>query len=159
MRAEVAGIIENPPSAVELKRAKDSILNSFIFNYDSKQEVLAQQMTYAYYGLPADFLEQYRSKIEKVTAEDVTRVAKKYVHPDQLAVLVVGKASDFDQPLSNLGKVTTVDITIPPPADSAPKIEKSAGNANADSRSSTTRCRCGPVMQALSQRADSWCGW
>ena len=57
VRAEVAGIVDNPPTADELKRAKDSILNSFIFNYDSKPQVLSQQMTYAFYGLPADFLE------------------------------------------------------------------------------------------------------
>lgn len=128
LRAEVDGIIATPPSASELKRAKDSILNSFIFNYDSKGKILAQQMTYAYYGLPADFLEQYRANIEKVEAGDVTRVAKKYVHPDQLAVLVVGKAADLDQPLSGLGKVTTIDISIPPPRDTAPKAEKSAEN-------------------------------
>ncbi|HEY5911068.1 MAG TPA: pitrilysin family protein, partial [Verrucomicrobiae bacterium] len=131
VRAEVAGIVDNPPTADELKRAKDSILNSFIFNYDSKPQVLSQQMTYAFYGLPADFLEQYRANIEKVAAADVTRVAKKYVHPDQLAVLVVGKAADLDQPLSNLGKVTTIDITIPAPADTGPKTEKTAATAEA----------------------------
>lgn len=126
VRAEIAGIADNPPTQAELKRAKDSILNSFIFHYDSKEKVLSQQMTYAFYGLPADFLEQYRANIEKVQIADVTRVAKKYVHPDQLAVLVVGKASDLDQPLSNLGKVTTIDISIPPPPHSAPKVEKTA---------------------------------
>lgn len=126
VRAEIAGIIENPVTAAELKRAKDSILNSFIFNYDSKERVLSQQMTYAFYGLPENFLEQYRANIEKVQAADVTRVAKKYVHPDQLSILVVGKASELDQPLSNSGKVATVDITIPPPPDAAPQVEKSA---------------------------------
>jgi outer membrane lipoprotein-sorting protein len=58
--------------------------------------------------------------IEKVTAADVERVAKKYVHPDQLAVLVVGKESAFERPLSTLGPVTTIDITIPP-ADAGEK--------------------------------------
>ena len=54
-----------------------------------------------------------------MTAEDVARVARKYVHKDQLAVLVVGKASDFDKPLSSFGPVTEVDITIPSPPDAA----------------------------------------
>jgi len=63
-----------------LKRAKDAILNSFVFHYDSKGKILSQQMTYAFYGLPADFLEQYRANIEKVTIPDVARVAKQYVH-------------------------------------------------------------------------------
>jgi zinc protease len=131
VRAEVIGMIEKPATTEELKLAKDSILNSFIFNYDSKEKILSQQMTYAYYGLPSDYLEQYRANIEKVTAADVARVAQKYLHPDQLAILVVGKATELDQPLTNLGKVTAIDITIPPPPDSAPKIEKNSARLEA----------------------------
>ncbi len=131
VKAELVGIIENPPNDAELKRAKESILNSFVFNYDSKGKILAQQMHYAFYGLPADFLEQYRANIEKVTREDVARVARKYVRPDQLTLLVVGKEADFDKPLSSLGKVTKLDITIPAPADKAPKVAKTAAGLEA----------------------------
>ena len=42
-------------------------------------------------------------------------MAKKYVHPDQLAVLVVGNEKDFEKPLSTLGTVTTIDVTDLPP--------------------------------------------
>jgi zinc protease len=45
----------------------------------------------------------------------VNRVAAKYLHKDQLAVLVVGNTKDFDKPLSSLGAVKEIDITIPPP--------------------------------------------
>ncbi len=113
LKEEVAGIVKNPPTDDELGQAKESILNGFIFNYDSKAGILVQQLSYAYYGLPSDYLEAYRSNIEKVTKNDVVRVAKKYVHTDELAILVVGKAADFPKPLDTLGKVTTVDITIP----------------------------------------------
>ena len=57
----------------------------------------------------------FREGIEKVTKEDVARVAAKYLHRDQLAVLVVGHVSEFDKPLSSLGSVNKVDITIPAP--------------------------------------------
>ena len=134
VKAEISGIIDNPPSEVELKRAKDAILNSFIFHYDSKGKILSQQMTYAFYGLPSNFLEQYQANIEKVTIPDVARVARKYVHPDKLAILVVGNSAEFDQPLINLGKVTTIDISIPPPADTTPKAEKSAATLAAGKR-------------------------
>ena len=70
-------------------------------------------MTNAYHGLPSNYLEMYRSNIEKVTKDDVVRVAKKYVKVDDLSILVVGRAADFGKPLDTLGKVTTVDITIP----------------------------------------------
>jgi len=113
LKEEVGGIVTNPPTDEELAQAKESILNAFIFNYDSKAGILGQQMTYAYYGLPANYLEAYRSNVEKVTKDDVVRVAKKYVHTDDLSILVVGKAADFPKPLDTLGKVTTLDITIP----------------------------------------------
>lgn len=70
-------------------------------------------MAYEFYGYPADFLERYRAAIEKVTAADVARVAQKYVHSNQLAVLVVGKAADFEKPLASFGPVTNLDISIP----------------------------------------------
>ena len=43
-----------------------------------------------------------------------TRV-REYVRKEDLAILVVGKASDFDKPLSSFGTVTPIDITIPQP--------------------------------------------
>jgi len=131
LKAETAGIIDNPPSEEELRRAKESILNSFVFRYDSRGEILAQQMAYAYYGLPADYLETYRANIEKVTGADVLRVAKEYIHPDRLTLLVVGKAEDFDKPVSTFGEVTTLDIAIPPPPDTAPAVVRTAASLEA----------------------------
>ena len=99
--------------ADEIRRAKDSILNSFIFNFDSPVKVLRERLAYEFYGYPSDYLERFRTGIEKVTPEDVARVAAKYVHKDQFAVLVVGNTAEFDKPLASLGPVTNVDITIP----------------------------------------------
>jgi zinc protease len=73
-------------------------------------------MLYEFYGVPLDYLERYRTAIDKVTVEDVTRVAHKYVHPEQLAVLVMGNPGELGDQLTGLGQVTAVDITIPPPA-------------------------------------------
>jgi zinc protease len=119
---DVDDLQKDPINDEEIKRAKDGILNSFIFNFDTPEKVLHERMAYEFYGYPADFLERYRAGIEKVTAADVARVASKYVHRDQLAVLVVGNSSEFDKPLSSLGAVTPVDITIPlPPGDPGEK--------------------------------------
>jgi zinc protease len=112
---EVDNLPTRPFSKEELQRAKDSILNSFVFNFDSPDKVLRERMAYEFYNYPADFLERYRAGIEKVQAADVARVATKYLHKDKLAVLVVGNSADFDKPLTSLGAVTPVDITIPPP--------------------------------------------
>jgi predicted Zn-dependent peptidase len=108
-------IRNSPPSDVELKRAKDNILNSFIFRFDTPGKVLRERMAYEYYGFPADWLERYRAAIDKITTADVKRVAEKYVHKEQLAVLVVGNPEEFGKALNTLGPVSEVDITIPGP--------------------------------------------
>lgn len=112
---ELDALKTNPSTPEELTKAKRAILNSFVFRFDSKEKVLRERMAYEFYGYPEDFLEKYRQGIEKVTQQDVDRVAQKYVHKDKMALLVVGKAADFDRPLSSFGPVTTLDISIPPP--------------------------------------------
>ena len=112
---EIADLAKRPIDDAEIKRAKDAILNSFVFRFDSPAKVLREKMAYEFYGYPLDFLENFQKGIEGVTKEDVAHVAAKYIHRDQMAVLVVGNASEFDKPLSSLGTVTKLDITIPPP--------------------------------------------
>ena len=113
LRRQITELLKGGVTEREVKRAKDSILNSFVFEFDSKEKVLAERMRYEFYGYPADFLERYRAGIEKVTPADVDRVARKYLHPDRLAILVVGNSKDFDRNLDSFGKVTAVDISIP----------------------------------------------
>jgi zinc protease len=104
-----------PPTATELRNAKDQVLNSWVFHFDSPEKILRQQATLAFFGYPPDFIEKYRNGIEKVTAADVSRVANKYVHPSKLAILVVGNDAQFGTPLSTLGPVKNLDISIPMP--------------------------------------------
>ena len=112
---DIDNLAKQPITDDEIKRAKDSILNAFIFRLDSPDKILGERVTYEYYGYPPDWLDKYEAEIRKVTAADVNRVAAKYLHRDQLAVLVVGNTKEFDKPLSSLGAVKEIDITIPPP--------------------------------------------
>jgi zinc protease len=115
MLAEIGRLKTQPPTAEEMRVAKDQVLNSFIFNYDTPEKTLNEQLTLALYGYPSDFLQKYKEGIEKVTAADVTRVANKYVDVNKLAIVVVGNNAEFGGPLSTLGPVQNVDISIPPP--------------------------------------------
>jgi zinc protease len=112
---EIKLVKEKGVTEEELKIAKESYFNKFVFNFDTKGEIVARKMVYEYYGLPLDFLEQARDKIEKVTVADVNSVAQKYLHPEKLVILVAGKEEDFDQPLSIFGDVNKIDITIKEP--------------------------------------------
>ena len=113
---EIQKMADGPIAADELARAKDSILNSFVFQFDSKEKVLRQQLAYEYYGYPADFLDRYRSAVEKVTAAEAQAAARRHLHRDRLAIVVVGKSSDFGAAgLASFGPVTRLDVAIPPP--------------------------------------------
>jgi zinc protease len=114
---EIAGLTTRSFTAEELARAKDDILNSFLFRYDTRDKVLAARERFEFYGYPADYLETYKAALEKVTVADLNEVAKKYIHPEKLAVLVVGNGPEIKPGLDELklGPVHTIDITIPKP--------------------------------------------
>jgi zinc protease len=115
LRGEVRRLVNDPVTEEELRMAKEALLNAFVFSMDTREKALNQRVLLEFYGYPADTFTKYPAMIEKVTAADVQRVAKKYVQPDRLAVLVVGNQAGFEKPLTTLGEVTTIDVTIPPP--------------------------------------------
>ncbi|MFB2937758.1 M16 family metallopeptidase [Aerosakkonemataceae cyanobacterium BLCC-F154] len=114
--AEIQRIQTEPVTPQELALAKDSVLNSFVFNFQKPAQTLSRLMRYEYYGYPADFLFRYQRDVEATTAADVQRVARQYLQPGKLATLVVGNSNAIQPPLTALvPEITNVDITIPPP--------------------------------------------
>lgn len=114
-RSVLTELDTKPVTAEELEQARQTVLNSFIFTRDSKAKTLTQQMNLEFYGYPADWYDRYVPAIQKITTADIARVAKQYIKPDQAAILVVGNEKEYDKPLSTLGTVTPIDITIPEP--------------------------------------------
>lgn len=127
---QIVDLTKDPPTADELKLAKDSILNSFVFNFDSPNKVLRERMAYEFYHYPADFLEKYRAGVEKVTVADVARVAEKYIRPGTFATLVVG-TEDAGKQLASLGQVSKLDITIPTPGAQETKAAPTSSSPEA----------------------------
>ncbi|MGA7934877.1 MAG: pitrilysin family protein [Kovacikia sp.] len=118
---EIEKIRTAPIADSELKYARDSVLNSFIFNFQDPSQTLSRLMRYEYFGYPNDFIFRYRKGIEATTIDDVQRVAQTYLKPENLVTLVVGNATTMQPPLSSLAagtKVTAIDVTIPPPKQS-----------------------------------------
>lgn len=134
MLDQIDALKTQPFTDEELQKAKDEVLNSFVFRYDTPEKVLTERVSLEFYGYPADYLERYRAAVEKVTTADLERVAKKYVDRSKLAILVVGNRQQIDQakPLSELGQVHTVDITIPMPPgmQGAPGGDGAAGGSD-----------------------------
>jgi zinc protease len=107
----------------ELDEAKQAVLNSFVFFFDIPAKTLNRVMRYEYHGYPKDFLFQYQKAISAVTRADVLRVAKERIHPEELAIVMVGNPKDLGKPLTTLGKVNELDLTIPEPKQEVAKSD------------------------------------
>jgi predicted Zn-dependent peptidase len=110
MQNIIEGMRKSLVSDEELQVAKEAIINSFIFGFISNMQVVSQRINIQYYNLPGDYLEKYRENIAGVTKDDILRVAKKYLHPDKLTLVVVGDDKKFDKPLSELGEVKNIKL-------------------------------------------------
>jgi zinc protease len=110
MRSIIAGMAAAPVTDQELALAKDYMVNSFIFGFTSPGVVVNQQARLEFYGYPQGYLENYRDNIARVSREDVLRVARKYLHPDRMVVVVVGDDRKFDKPLTGLGPVREIKL-------------------------------------------------
>jgi zinc protease len=120
VKAEIKRIQAEPITPQELAYAKDSTLNSFVFNFQDPAQTLSRLMRYEYYGYPPDFLFRYQKAVAATTEADVQRVARKYLKPEQLVTLVVANQSAIQPPLTQLAaSVTPIDVTIPSPQPQA----------------------------------------
>jgi zinc protease len=135
---EVNGMLKSPPTEAELLRAKDSLLNSFVFKFDSKAKILRDRMNLEFYGYPPDWTTKYYENIQKVTLADVNRVAQKYLNPGGFAIVVVGNPAEIGEQLKqlqSLGTVQELDISIPPmPKPAQPATPIGPGPAKAPAR-------------------------
>ena len=122
----VRDLRKTPVTDDELQRTKDSLINSFVFGFESSSQIAFQQMVLDYRGFAPDFLETFTDNIAKVTVEDVQEVAKKHLHPDALTIVTVGNQDNFDRPLSEFGEVNEIKIKQPepPPAEPIPEVNE-----------------------------------
>ncbi len=112
---EVKRLQDEPVSQKELTDARDRFLNSLVFKYDSKNKILNERLSNEYNGLSQDAFDKYVEGLKKVSISDIQRVAKKYLHPDKVQVLVVGNKAEIGNQLDKYGKINEIDITIPEP--------------------------------------------
>jgi zinc protease len=123
INGELAKMRSSEVTEQELKEAKDAVLNSFVFLFDSPAKTLSRVIRYEYYGYPKDFLFEYRKAIDSVTRADVLRAAQQHFLPENLTVVAVGNPQEFGKPLTTLGKVNKIDLTIPEPKAEAAKSD------------------------------------
>jgi zinc protease len=94
--------IHRPVTAEELQRAKNYIALSFPQQFETTGDITANLETLRVYDLPDDYFTKYVPAILAVTANDVQRVAEKYIQPDRVAVVVVGDLKAIEPGIRNL---------------------------------------------------------
>lgn len=110
MRRTIASMASEPVTAEDVKLAQDNEVNSFVFRFENAAQVVRQQLSYQIQGLPSNWFDIYLRGIQAVTPQQVLQVSQRYLHPDKLVIVVVGKPSAFDKPLSTLGQVTPLPV-------------------------------------------------
>lgn len=91
---ELNGMKAAPVSAKELAEAKAYLVGSFPMRFDTTHKLAEVLCQVEFFGLGLDYFTRYPSWIAKVTADDVLRVAKQYLHPDRYALVAVGKMAE-----------------------------------------------------------------
>ena len=96
----------------ELADAKAYLTGSFPLTIETPNAIAMQILNVLFYGLPIDQLQSFRERVNAVSVDDIQRVARNYLKPDRLSVVLVGNAAAFTNQLANIGFGTfeTVDI-------------------------------------------------
>lgn len=86
---EIRGIRAEPVSDRELADAKAYLTGSFPLRMDTYAKIAGMLTSIEIYNLGLDYPQKYPGLINSVTKEDILRAAKKYLHPDRMAIVVV----------------------------------------------------------------------
>jgi predicted Zn-dependent peptidase len=107
---ELKRIRDEKVSPEELDNAKRAIVGGFALSLEQPQSLLQNIITQKLYDLPADYWDTYPQKVAAITADDVQRVAQKYIDLEHLQIVAVGDASKARDVLANYGKVEVFDV-------------------------------------------------
>ena len=87
----------------ELSDAKAYLAGSFPLTIETPDAIATQILNVLFYGLPIEELQSFRQRVNAVTADDIERVARVYLRPDRLSIVLVGNASTFSSQLPRVG--------------------------------------------------------
>lgn len=94
VRRTLDGFIAQGPTAVELKSAKDNIINGFGLRLDSNRKILDYVAIIGFYRLPLDWLDSYPRQVAAVTAEQVRNAFARRIRSDHLVTVIAGGDGD-----------------------------------------------------------------
>lgn len=101
---------ETPPTQEELRTAVDRIVNGYVFNFQTAEQIVSRMMLYVSGELPEDWLERYVAGVQEIDPEDIRRVFADHLRPDEMTILIVGDPERIGrEALRELGPVTVLN--------------------------------------------------
>lgn len=97
-------------SDAELAEAKETYVNSSVFDGSTAAKIVSRRMKLEYDGLPKDFFQQLREKVHHVSKEDVRAVARKHLRLDRLKIIAVGSGGALSKVLPTFGHVKEIRL-------------------------------------------------
>ncbi len=87
-------IQESPVSDAEMDSARKYLIGSFPLKLDTQESIVQFLLQVQFYGLGLDYIDRYPGYIRAVTKEDVQKVARQYLHPDNYLLVAVANQSE-----------------------------------------------------------------
>lgn len=108
---ELNAIRDTVPMA-ELNKAKRFLQLSLPSDFETTQQIANQLIPVVLYGLPLDYYNSFVSNVEKITQSDVQRVARQYINPSSLAIVIVGDRKSIEAGIKavNAGPIQVRDF-------------------------------------------------
>jgi zinc protease len=103
MVAEVSRLRRERVGRRELENAQAYLSGTFPLTIEAPNAIAAQVLESLLYGLDLDDLPRYPERINAVTVDDIQRVSREYLQPEQLSVVLVGEAATFIDDLAGVG--------------------------------------------------------
>jgi len=109
---ELKRISSEPIPESELALQRNFLVGNFLMSVENERRMGERLQEIDLYGLPADYYKTYAKRIAGLKPENATELAKKYIDPNNLIIVVVGEAREIVPQLEKFGKVTVYDTDL-----------------------------------------------
>ncbi len=120
----------------ELSDAKAYLAGSFPLTIETPDAIATQILNALFYGLPVEQLQSFRQRVNAVRSDDIERVARFFLRPDRLSIVLVGNAAAFLPQLKGVGfsnveiiEMNDLDLMAPDFRKPHTTAERGAGGA------------------------------
>ncbi len=121
---EIAKLQRQRVEQRELSDAQEYLTGSFPLTIETPGAIALQVLNAVFYGLDLNELQTYRDRVNSITVDDIQRVARQYLHPDRLTIVLVGDAAVIRKQLPGVGFEEVESISIGDLDLSAPDLRR-----------------------------------